>query len=445
MPLQMKQMTVQPTADMIAAQRQQEIASLLMQQALKQPAMPQGGMYTPKMGAIQALAPAIEGLMASRAQDKADASTKMALTSQQTAQNQAMAALLGGGNGGSLGGQPPQSVQPQTGAPPIGSTQNTPPVPGTPPPTGPNFLGALNANQAGVPPELLAEVLKSQMPTDKVKTMQQGGMSADAIARAISGEAAKDSTLTVGSDSRLVDPATGAVRLGAEDKVPPGMRMGANGQPEWIPGYLAGEGGLRSRGATNVTLNTEKNLYGTMADAVGKDNVTLYQSAQAAPEAIAGAQRIRDLVTKNPYTGSGANYKLAIGKAAHAAGLNFADDDTANTEALAAETAKATLNAVKTSGLGSGQGFTDKDLQFLQGASGGRITLEKPTLLRLADLQERAQRLSIKRWNDTYSRLDPAQMKNLGMVSINQPETKTNAPLVSKLRKNADGTLTYTP
>jgi hypothetical protein len=444
MPLQMKQMTVQPTADMIAAQRQQEIASLLMQQALKQPAMPQGGMYTPKMGALQALAPAITGLLASRAQDTADTSTKNALTSQQTAQNQAMATLLSGG----AGGQAPAGGLP-SGAPPDASQPSAQPqgagaIPGVS--SGPNFMGALGASQAGVPPEILAEVLKNQAPTDKIKTYREGGMSNEAIARAISGEAAKDSTMTVGSDSRVVDPLHPSnVLLGADEKLPTGMRMGANGQPEWIPGYLEGEGGLRAKGATNVSLNTERNLYGTMADAIGKDNVSLYQSAQSAPEAIAGAQRIRDLVAKNPYTGTGAGYKLAIGKAAHAAGLNFADDDTANTEALASETAKATLNAVKASGLGSGQGFTDKDLEFLKGASGGSIALEKPTLLRLADLQERAQRLSIKRWNDTYSRLDPTQMKNLGMATINQPETKANAPLVSKLKKNADGTLTYTP
>jgi hypothetical protein len=153
--LVMTPMTVQPTADMLTAQRQQEIASLLMQQALKQPSVPQGGMYTPKMGAIQALAPMVSALLASRQQDKADATTRSALAAQKAEldsypqkfadfdrgdgsadaagganppatpsinaqpdpQNQALAAILSQGRAANTGGPMPPSADSQTSAP----------------------------------------------------------------------------------------------------------------------------------------------------------------------------------------------------------------------------------------------------------------------------------------------------------------------------------------
>lgn len=41
-----------------------------------------------------------------------------------------------------------------------------------------------------------------------------------------------------------------------EAKLPEGMRMGANGQPEWIPGYLEGRGQVAAKGASKVEVNT---------------------------------------------------------------------------------------------------------------------------------------------------------------------------------------------
>jgi hypothetical protein len=200
----------------------------------------------------------------------------------------------------------------------------------------------------------------------------------------------------------------------------------------------------RSPGTT-VNVNTDKNLYGTLADSMAKQYSDLYSAAQAAPEAIERTGRIRELLKTAPYTGSGANYKLAIGKGARALGFNYAEDDAANTEALAAEMARATLDNIKSSGLAGSQGLTEGERKFLAQAVAGEITLEPKTIGRLADLNERTARLTLNRWNQTAERLDQDQLKTLGMSRIDQPMEPQGGPPKGKLKKNADGSYDYVP
>jgi hypothetical protein len=201
----------------------------------------------------------------------------------------------------------------------------------------------------------------------------------------------------------------------------------------------------KKAGATNVSVNTEKSLYGTLADKQAAQYSELYGAAQSAPEAIARAGRIRELLKSQPYTGSGANYKLAFGKGARALGFNFAQDDTANTEALASEMARSTLDMVKSSGLAGSQGLTEGERKFLMQAVAGEISLEPETINRLSDLNERTARNTLNRWNETASRLDSGQLKTLGMAPIGQPPPPSGGSPKGKLTQNPDGTFTYAP
>lgn len=210
--------------------------------------------------------------------------------------------------------------------------------------------------------------------------------------------------------------------------------------------YMARRELLTTRApGVNVNVNTEKSLYGDLASKQAAQYSELYAAAQAAPEAIARTGRIRELLKTQPYTGTAANYKLALGKTARAAGFDFAEDDAANTEALAAEMARATLDNIKSSGLAGSQGLTEGERKFLAQAVAGEITLEPRTIGRLADLNERTARLTLNRWNQTASRLDPEQLQTLGMAPISQPDTPAGGPPRGKLVPNGDGTFTYTP
>jgi len=85
------------------------------------------------------------------------------------------------------------------------------------------------------------------------------------------------------------------------------------------------------------------------------------------------------------------------------------------------------LNNIKTSGLGAGQGFTDKDRIFLERVVGGQIALDKKTLLDLADLQEKAARASVNKWNDRVKTMPQEVLQATGIGAITLPTMPKNS------------------
>jgi hypothetical protein len=94
-----------------------------------------------------------------------------------------------------------------------------------------------------------------------------------------------------------------------------------------------------------------------------------------------------------------------------------------NTEKLIAATGQSTLDAIKGAGLGTGQGFTDKDLKFLQGVAGGTINLTPQTLTELASLQHRVATKAAETWNSRRKEIpkDVVQGTGLSMTPITVP------------------------
>lgn len=153
-----------------------------------------------------------------------------------------------------------------------------------------------------------------------------------------------------------------------------------------------------------VSVNTEKTYAGNVAEGLAKNDVAALEAAQSAGERINNARRVKQLIDQNPITGTGAEARLAFNKALATAGL-IDGQQVKTTEDLASILANQTLDAVKTSGLGAGQGFTDKDRQFLERAKSGNLEINAGTLKTLADLNERAGIASIKRGQDVAGRL----------------------------------------
>ena len=138
---------------------------------------------------------------------------------------------------------------------------------------------------------------------------------------------------------------------------------------------------------------------GLNAEAQGKILDRAGPNGSTAINAITQAQDIKTkLQGGNIFTGTLAEQKLGFAK------LLYGDTATvANTQDLISGLASETLDAIKTSGLGTGQGFTDKDLTFLKSARSGSITFDKPTLMHLADLREKAARADITAANSVMS------------------------------------------
>ena len=159
--------------------------------------------------------------------------------------------------------------------------------------------------------------------------------------------------------------------------------------------------------ATNVNVNTERSYFGNVAEGLAKSDASTIEAARSAPERVTSARRVLQTLQQNPITGTGAEIRLQIDKALSTAGL-IDPSRTQATENLMSSLAAGTLDSIKTSGLGAGQGFTDKDREFLERAKSGNIQINAQTLADLARLNERAGLASIEKGNQTIKRLKKA-------------------------------------
>ena len=146
--------------------------------------------------------------------------------------------------------------------------------------------------------------------------------------------------------------------------------------------------------SVTVGDKTANKYADAIAEGVAKQDLDAIAAGENAIAQIESSYRVRDLLKQNPITGTGAQARLGFEKALATAGFTKGDRASV-TENLSAELAKTTLAAVRTSGLGSGQGFTDKDRQFLERAAAGQIELTPANLNYLAELNEKAGRANI--------------------------------------------------
>lgn len=174
--------------------------------------------------------------------------------------------------------------------------------------------------------------------------------------------------------------------------------------------------------STNVKIGGENSFYNTLGEKQATQVSALYDAASAAPEAYQRSNRILRLLDKGTFTGTGAQYKLQVGKALQAFGINMGKTATENTEILAAEMARGTLDLVKSSGLAGSQGLTEGERKFLQQAVIGQITMEDKTLRRIAKLNKRVSRKSVEAWNKKYAGLNKDYLKQFSMAPIELPD-----------------------
>jgi hypothetical protein len=179
-------------------------------------------------------------------------------------------------------------------------------------------------------------------------------------------------------------------------------------------------GAEKGRGTTlNVGLSTEKKYGEQFAGNVAKADVELKDAAERAPEAANTANRILGLLQSGQViTGSAANIKLQMSKFLRLGGGSDSEAIT-NTEVLLSSLADSTLGAIKSSGLGSGQGFTDKDREFLERAKAGQLTYEAASLRRLAELAHKAAAATAGKWNKRSKTIPKSALEGTGINTEN--------------------------
>lgn len=212
--------------------------------------------------------------------------------------------------------------------------------------------------------------------------------------------------------------------------------QGAPKEPTEYKEYLkAKEGGfqgsffdyqqaLKKAGATNVTVSTEKSYGSAFGQGLAKTDLDLYTQAQKAPEMLSNVQSTKKLLDSGKvYTGFGAGAKLDLARAGSALGVTGKDTNEiiANTQQLFANRAQTTLDAISSSGLGSGQGFSNKDKEFLEAARLGNITYDKETLKRQLDLEERVARATANKWNTRLKSIPRSATEPTGVNEVLLP------------------------
>lgn len=209
---------------------------------------------------------------------------------------------------------------------------------------------------------------------------------------------------------------------------------------------------IAKSGASNITMSTEKKFGEQFASKMADADITKMAAAEKAPQLAESANRIIELVNQgNLFTGPIADVKLNLARALNVAGASN-EEKIANTESLISATGKSTLDAIQNANLGTGQGFTDKDLKFLQGIAGGTIQLTAQTLTELARLQHQAATRSAEAWNKrakqlpktategTGLSLEPIKVPPLAPKAIFAVNPKTGARIQS-----VDGGANWTP
>lgn len=166
---------------------------------------------------------------------------------------------------------------------------------------------------------------------------------------------------------------------------------------------------------TTVNISNEKKFGEAFAKNIADADVAKLTAAEGAPRMAQSANRILELANKpDVFTGPAANVKLNIARGLNVVGANN-QQVISNTEQLIAATGQSTLDAIKGAGLGAGQGFTDKDLKFLQGVAGGTIELTSSTLKELARLQHLTATKSAESWNKRVKQIPSSAIEGTGL------------------------------
>lgn len=214
------------------------------------------------------------------------------------------------------------------------------------------------------------------------------------------------------------------------------------GKPTINPLALQAKSYVSRAGAPSISVNTEKSYGGAMAGKIADLDAAKYGTAVKSPATLETVNRSKQILSQgNVLTGALANPQQAVLAYGQSLGVTGKDSNEilANTQALAANRAQATLDAIRDSGLGSGQGFSNKDREFLEQARLGNIKYTRETLMRQLDLEERVARESVNAWNNRLQQIPESSRVPLGLQPIKlpeqQPANQLGAPQGPRLRR----------
>lgn len=318
---------------------------------------------------------------------------------------------------------------------PSGATQNLPPVSPV------QYANALSG-QGNVPP--VAQTAPQGAPQTPTAGVPQTGRAAfgQPMLPSVTGDPMKDVALmrTIGPQAYVQaalqnkPTAVGGFAIDRNGKVifaAPNEKgyvdvQGPNG--EWTRKEIGGATDVESSRAGRVEYGKEASV------AAAKRDADIYTTAASAQTNIDRANQIIDLIGAGALTGTAAEIKLKLARAFNVAGADN-NEVIKNTEVLIAQLGQNVLDSIKGSGLGAGQGFTDKDRQFLERVKGGSVELNPETLKELARISKSVSAEAVGKWNKRLPDIAPNIAKDLGYRPIELNNVYSRSEIEAELKR----------
>ena len=130
----------------------------------------------------------------------------------------------------------------------------------------------------------------------------------------------------------------------------------------------------------------EAKLGSEQAEKLVKDKA----AAEDARSIISTIEEGRRLLKSGVITGFGADFLTGLGAALNQAGISFAEDSVANTQAFTANMAANVGRIIKQ--FGAGTGLSNADREYAEKMAGGKVTLDRKSIERILDINERMAR-----------------------------------------------------
>lgn len=190
------------------------------------------------------------------------------------------------------------------------------------------------------------------------------------------------------------------------------------------------------RATTTINMGGEK----AFATELGKQNAKAFtERRQAAMDAVRSLDSIDTafkLLDDGMLTGFGANWESNIGKALHRIGFAYKQDPIENAEAYLATRAGEIGTIIKL--FGAGTGLSDKDREFAEKAAAGQITLNEGSMRRILEINEKAARNVVKRFNAEAETINPAEVGSPFPLTVEAPpEPKFSRSEIRESMNNA--------
>ena len=185
---------------------------------------------------------------------------------------------------------------------------------------------------------------------------------------------------------------------------------------------------LKRASANQNTINmppVESAYNAAFGKGVAEQDLALKNIAEGAKTTVANIGRQKQILDSGKFfSGKAANIQNELANFGTALGVTGKDgqEKAVNTQSLIGGSAGITLDNIKGSGLGAGQGFTDKDLQFLQDAKSFKITWNKENIARVLDLQEKAAIEGAKKWNNRYGQIQKTATGPINVQGVDVPK-----------------------